>query len=310
MLAQPQCSDAGRSPGSRVLRLWLWAPACAGALALQACAATGNVAPPTVPPGMQFLYGSGEAAALDRQAYNTLVDTVRRRLASEKADPTAMSDRTSAVLTPDATLDQPATLPCGDRPRAVVFDVDETLLLNLGFEYDDATHPGRAYAESHWAEWEKAGVDRVEAVPGAIGALNELRRMGVTVIFNTNRSAANAAFTEAALDHAGLGPAKHGETLWLKGDLGSGSGKDSRRQAIGARYCVVAMGGDQLGDFSDLFTGTPGQRRAAVSSPAIHGMWGRFWFVLPNPVYGTALKGGLDDVFPADKRWTPTAGDK
>jgi hypothetical protein len=29
--------------------------------------------------------------------------------------------------------------------------------------------------------------------------------------------------------------------------------------------------------------------------------------VLPNPVYGTALKGGLDDVFPADKRWSPPA---
>jgi 5'-nucleotidase (lipoprotein e(P4) family) len=306
----------------RALRLLLLAPACAGALALQGCTSTGNVVSlvahrsytgypmvtdAEVAPGMQFLYGSGEAAALDHQAYNTLVDAVRRRLASEKADPKALSDRTSAVLTPDATLDQPATLPCGDRPRAVVFDVDETLLLNLGFEYDDATHPGAPYDEAHWLQWEQAGVDRVAAVPGAVAAVNELRNMGVTVVFNTNRSAANAAFTEAAIAHAGLGSAKHGETLWLKGDLGSGSGKDSRRRAIAARYCVVAMGGDQLGDFSDLFTGTPQQRRAAVSSPAIHGMWGRFWFVLPNPVYGTALKGGLDDVFPADKRWSPPA---
>ena len=89
-----------------------------------------------------------------------------------------------------------------------------------------------------------------------------------------------------------------------EGDLGSGSGKDSRRQAIAARWCVVAMAGDQLGDFSDLFTGAPGVRRAAASSPAVWGMWGRFWFVLPNPVYGTGLKGGVDDVFPADRRWS------
>ncbi|GHH08566.1 hypothetical protein GCM10008023_04140 [Sphingomonas glacialis] len=268
-------------------------------------------AAPTIPPGMQFLYGSGEAAALDHQAYNVLVDAVRRRIASEKADPKAMSDRTSAVLQPGATLDQPATIPCGDRPRAVVFDVDETLLLNLGFEYDDARHPGRPYDAALWQQWEQAGVDRVEAVPGAIAAVNELRAMGVTVVFNTNRSAATASFTEQAIGHAGLGTAKHGETLWLKGDLGSGSGKDTRRQAIAARYCVVAMGGDQLGDFSDLFTGTPQQRRAVASSPPIHGMWGRFWFVMPNPVYGTALKGGIDDVFPADKRWTPTnSGEK
>jgi hypothetical protein len=30
---------------------------------------------------------------------------------------------------------------------------------------------------------------------------------------------------------------------------------------------------------------------------------GRVWFVLPNPVYGTAIKGNFDEVFPADKRW-------
>lgn len=287
------------------------------ALALAGCASreptiimSAPVALLPVPPSFQYLYGSGEAVALDDQAYNGLVDAVRRRLASEKNDPNADSDRVSAVLAPEATIDRPVTLPCGDKPRAVVFDVDETLLLNLGYEYDEATHPGRPYEETRWARWEQTGVDQVAAVPGARWAVGELRRMGVTVLFNTNRSAANAAFTEAALDHAGLGAAKHGETLWLKGDAGSGSGKDSRRQAIAAQYCVVAMAGDQLGDFSDLFTGTPQERRAKAGSPAIWGMWGRFWFVLPNPVYGTALKGSVDDVFPADKRWTDPAGVK
>jgi predicted secreted acid phosphatase len=132
--------------------------------------------------------------------------------------------------------------------------------------------------------------------------------MGVTVVFNSNRLSANAAFTEAALDHAGLGPAKHGDTLWLKGDVGSGSGKDSRRRAIAQRYCVVAMAGDQLGDFSDLFTGSPQDRRAKAESAAIWGMWGRFWFVLPNPVYGTAIKGDFEEVFPVDKRWSDPQG--
>jgi hypothetical protein len=26
--------------------------------------------------------------------------------------------------------------------------------------------------------------------------------------------------------------------------------------------------------------------------------------MLPNPVYGTGLKGGVDDIFPPDARWT------
>jgi 5'-nucleotidase (lipoprotein e(P4) family) len=260
---------------------------------------------PQTPPGSQYLYGSGEAAALSRQAYNVLVDAVRRRLASEKADPNSGTDRTSAVLAPGATIERPTTLPCGARPRAVVFDVDETLLLNPGFEYDDAVHPGRAYDPARWEAWERAGVDKVTPVPGALAAVIELRSMGVTVVFNTNRSAANARFTEAALDHAGFAPVVHGDTLFLKGDLGSGSGKDSRRAAIAAKYCVLALGGDQLGDFTDLFNAglTRAARRAATESPAIAGMWGRFWFVLPNPVYGTGLVGGLDDIFPADKRW-------
>lgn len=271
---------------------------------VQAAAPAVPVGPPPVPAGMQFLYGSGEAAALSEQAYNLLVDAVRRRVESEKADPKAATDRTSAVLAPGATLDQPVTLPCGAKPRAVVFDVDETLLLNLGFEYDDAQHPGRAYSPDRWTRWERAGADKVVAVPGAVKALTELRRLGVTVIFNTNRGADTAAFTESALDHAGLGPAKHGDTLYLRGDVDGQSGKDGRRAAIAARYCVVAMGGDQLGDFSDLFTGTPGARRDAVQSAALAGFWGRFWFVLPNPVYGTGLKGDVDQVFPADKRWS------
>jgi 5'-nucleotidase (lipoprotein e(P4) family) len=263
-----------------------------------------------VPPGMQYLYGSAEAAAASEQAYNALLDAVVARLRREKARTPAPGDHFSAVLAPGSTLGNPTMLPCGTKPKAVVFDVDETILLNLGYEADDAAHPGRPYDDTRWARWEQTGVDAVAPVPGALDAVKLLRAMGVAVILNTNRSAANAAFTEAALDHAGFGPVKHGENLWLKGDLGSSSGKDSRRAAIAQKYCVVAMGGDQLGDFSDAFTGSPQQRRAAVRSPALGAMFGRVWFVLPNPVYGTAIKGGFDEVFPADKRWTDPAGAK
>ena len=67
------------------------------------------------------------------------------------------------------------------------------------------------------------------------------------------------------------------------------------------------MVGDQLGDFTDLFNApelTVAQRRAATNSPMLRMLWGHGWFMLPNPVYGTALKGDIDDVFPANRRWT------
>ncbi len=39
---------------------------------------------------------------------------------------------------PARTLDNPRFEACGKRPLAVVLDVDETALLNLGYERDEA----------------------------------------------------------------------------------------------------------------------------------------------------------------------------
>jgi 5'-nucleotidase (lipoprotein e(P4) family) len=276
------------------------------ALPLSACAVApvgrlASVAAPAVaavPPGMQYLYGSGEASAISVQAWRGLVAYVAGQVRARPAD--------SVVLGEGSTLASPRFVPCGNKPLAAVFDVDETVLLNLGFESNEAAHP-QPYDEKRWQAWERASAGHVLPVPGAAKALGVLRALGVTVIFNTNRSVANAAYTEAALDGAGLGPAKHGETLFLSGDDPTGGHKDGRRATIAGRYCVVAMAGDQLGDFTDLFNAglTPTARRAATTTPPISTKWGMGWFVLPNPVYGTALKGGAEEIFPADRRWTP-----
>ncbi|MHA6768437.1 HAD family acid phosphatase [Sphingobium ummariense] len=288
------------------------ASACGLAVAavalLSACVAdrpaTGAAPPANPPAGMQYLYGSGEAAALSVQAFTALMTHVMARVRARPAD--------SVVLAEGASLEQPRFVPCGDKPFAAVFDVDETVMLNIGFEYHDAT-TGRGYDAAAWDAWEKTGAGAVSAVPGAAQAVQDLRNMGVTVVFNTNRSAANAEATAAAIKAAGLGEALHGVTLYLSGDDAMGSRKDGRRAAISAKYCVIAMGGDQLGDFSDLFNA--GQsvtaRREATMQGAIAHLWGNGWFVLPNPVYGSGLKGGFDDVFPADKKWAmPAQGEK
>jgi 5'-nucleotidase (lipoprotein e(P4) family) len=250
---------------------------------------------------MQYLYGSGEAAALSVQAWHALTTYAATTV---KTRPSA-----SVVLAKNATLETPAFEPCATKPFAAVFDVDETVMLNTGFEYHDATS-GKGYDPALWDAWEKTGAGAVEAVPGAIEGVNALRAMGVTVIFNTNRSAANAAQTVAALKAAGLGDAVHGQTLFLQGDDNTGSMKDARRWRISDSYCVIALGGDQLGDFSDLFNlnkPSPAPRRAMTLAPTVARLWGNGWFVLPNPVYGSGLKGGFDDVFPMNKRWAPPA---
>ncbi|HVE01505.1 MAG TPA: HAD family acid phosphatase, partial [Sphingomicrobium sp.] len=258
---------------------------------------------PNPPAGMQWLYGSGEAGAASQQAYTAFHDYVVYQAEHRPHD--------SVVFTADSTLDSPNMVPCGDKPMAVILDVDETALQNLGYEFDDATHPGRAYDQQRWNRWERTGARAVLPMPGAVNALESIRHYDVTVIFNSNRLAANAAATEAALNDADLGPAVHGQTLWLQGDVAPGSAKDPRRAAIAGRYCVIAMAGDQLGDFSDLFNArTLGvqQRRHYATEPPIRDMWGKGWFILPNPVYGPGLRGTLDDIFPADRRWSDPQG--
>ena len=256
----------------------------------------------TVPPAMQFLYGSGEGAALSVQAYRGLIDMMIAR----SSDRAVGLKVWAAVLTPDATLAAPKSEDCGAKPLAVVLDVDETALLNLGYEADDSQRSG-TYDPARWDRWEKTGIHAVAATPGILEAAKIAKTSGVTMVYNSNRLAVNAAETEATLTGAGLGPVTHLKNLWLQGDEGAGSGKDARRHAIAAKYCVIAMVGDQLGDFSDLFNApgmTPGMRRAAIDGEQLRTIWGHGWFILPNPVYGTSLKGGLDDVFPADKRWS------
>lgn len=274
--------------------------------AIPSAVPTTPAAPPpgSVPPGMQYLYGSGEASAVSIQAYLSLTDF----LVARGGDFAVGHPISSVVLAPDATLDAPKFLKCGPRQRpAVVLDIDETALLNLGYEADDSQRSG-AYDQKRWDRWEASGVTAVDPVPGVLDALRAARASGIEVVFNSNRSSANASATIDALTLAGLGPVVHFQNLWLKGDDATGgSGKDARRWAISAKYCVIAMVGDQLGDFTDLFNTpgtTPAQRRAQTNSPKLRMLWGHGWFVLPNPVYGTALKGDIDDVFPKDRRWT------
>lgn len=269
---------------------------------LLAGTAAAQPAPRTPPAGMQWLYGSGESAASSLQAWRAFETYV---LGKARARP-----RQSVVLAAGSTLAAPRFLPCGRRPLAVVLDVDETALQNLGYEYDEALH-GRSYDQERWNRWERTGANAVLPMPGVVAALRAIRRAGVVVIFNSNRMAAHAAQTRTAIEGAGLGPAVPRQTLWLQNDVGTGSAKDPRRALVSRRYCVIAMAGDQLGDFSDLFNArdlaVPRRRRAAAEAP-FAGLWGNGWFMLSNPVYGPSIRGTFDDVFPADRRWSDPQG--
>jgi len=249
------------------------------------------------PVALQYLYGSPEAAVAVRATNARIADYGVWRIRERPKD--------SVVLAPGATMDTPAFEPCGDKPFAAVFDADETLIWNLG--------PMRVFAQSGydpkiWDQWEKTGAGKAVAMPGTVEMVTRLRTAGITVIANTNRSAANAKGSEDTLRAAGLGEFKHGETLFLMGDYADGSSKDGRRGAIASKYCVIILGGDQLGDFSQQFNVKDlpaAQRMALATSAGATALWDKGWFLFPNPVYGPWEKLGWDDAFPSDKNWEP-----
>lgn len=283
-------------------------------LALTALGTVGCAAPATVgaqsagdeaqrpaepPPGIQWLYGSAEGAVASLQTYAALRDYALPLAQNRPAD--------SVVLAAGASPLAPDFIPCGDRPLAAVFDADETLLLNLGSMRYFAER-GIAFDPAIWSQWEQTGAGHAAPVPGAIDLLTSLRDAGITIIVNTNRSSENAEGSEATLAAAGIGEFEHGQTLFLRGDDALGSDKDGRRATISERYCVIALVGDQLGDFSHAFNAEGrgiAERRAMVGNPAVARLWGNGWFLLSNPIYGPSIRGDFDEIFPSESRWEP-----
>ncbi len=295
---------------------------CAAALAGCATTADSTVASaaptaPVAPSGdeqaapdtMRWLYGSGEAAGASIQTWRQIADyaiAVARQEQAPRSVPLGLPDAEGGVGSPSCLREDGTS-----KPLAAVFDVDETVLLNTGYEYWQAL-TGKGFDPEEWEKWANNGAGIALPVPGAVTGLRRLREAGITVIFNTNRNSDTAAGTIAAIEEAGTGPAVHLENLFLRGDDAMGSRKDGRRARIAENYCVIAMAGDNLGDFADVFNADESDiaaRRAMVARGQYAQLWGNGWFLMPNPVYGAWQEGTVGEVFPPEQRWKPSPSD-
>lgn len=217
--------------------------------------------------------GAGEEAAASLQAYQSLWNHLSAQ-AAKRARGEAIS---SVVLAEGASLDAPSFVPCGAKPLAMIVDLDE--------------NPTRAADPSaRWRRWKGDGSDPVSAVPGAVEGVEAARRAGMTVIFTTARSPESAPAVRAVLDRLGFGTAELGRTLMMRGGSAEPDADDRIRTTVASSYCVVALVGDALGDFSDKFD-TPdnaGRRPTVATETMVAPLWGAGWFLLPNPVRSTA----------------------
>jgi acid phosphatase len=196
-------------------------------------------------------------------------------------------------------------------PPAVVMDIDETVLDNA--EPQAQMLLSGTCFEEFPAVWDTWVAQRdAPAVPGAADFIRAARAMQdpsgrpVRVFFITNRECAPRAGSTAAcpqqddtaanLVALGLGGPTLADDLMLRGERPDwDSEKLARRQAVAAGYRIVLNVGDDLADF------LPGVRRATVADRdaarcAREAWWGRRWFMLPNPMYGSWLVALGDDL--------------
>ena len=165
-----------------------------------------------------------------------------------------------------------------DKPRAIITDIDETILDNSKYEAHQ-TLQGEDYGSASWVEW-TAMVD-ADTVPGAVPFLKYAASKGIEIFYVTNRGEKERDATLSNLRKFNLPDADSAHLFPRQ----NASSKEERRQSITAGHVVVMLLGDDLADFSSLFDkGTAQERKENVNVVAEE--FGKKFIILPNPIYG------------------------
>ncbi|MDX6531283.1 MAG: hypothetical protein QOH41_3573 [Blastocatellia bacterium] len=167
------------------------------------------------------------------------------------------------------------------KPRALIVDLDETILDNSRFE-GMLLRKRVNYNQKDWTDW----VNRSEAtaVPGAVAFLQYAASRGVRVFYITNRNDVQKAGTATNLKKLGF-PNVNDQTLLVQTDP-KNSSKEPRRQSVGASYRIVLLMGDDLNDFAEVFENSKTVESRAAAADRYQAEFGRRFIMLPDPMYG------------------------
>lgn len=168
-------------------------------------------------------------------------------------------------------------LPAGS--WVVILDADETILDNSEHERRLVVH-GTQFSDQTWTPWVRERA--APALPGAVAFIQTVQSAGGRIAVVTNRADSLCADTRTNLESVGvradvvlcqpIGPSDKNprfEQVRLGGAV----------TGIGPLH-VVAYVGDNIQDF-------PGLSQAARDTPGALDQFGRGWFMLPNPMYGS-----------------------
>ena len=191
------------------------------------------------------------------------------------------------------------------KPRAVMVDIDETVLDNSPAQAYGIKN-GKTFNLKDWYAWGE--MRKAKAIPGAVDFLNYAASKGVKVFFVSNRDEVQKQATMDNLRNAGFKDVTVDNVLLRQVDEKGApiSTKEPRRQIILQKYRIVFFMGDNLDDHSDVFERkSVADRFAEVDK--VKDWWGKRFIVLPNAMYGTWENaiyeyGRLTDVQKAEKR--------
>jgi acid phosphatase len=230
--------------------------------------------------GVRWVRDAAEFDALTMQAYRAASDDLPRLIA----------DRSWTAL--------PGQKNYGLLPPAIIFDVDETLVSNVGFQADLIP----PFTNNKLYEWTSSSA--ATTIPGAAKFAKLAREQGVELFFVTNRPCEDVpgidhpcpqeTATVQDLIEAGI-PADMDHVMLANEQADWDREKVIRRNHIAENYRIIMLIGDDLSDFipcvrekvyAPCDEGATAASRQNVTE-LYNSYWGAGWYVLPNPMHGS-----------------------
>ena len=171
-----------------------------------------------------------------------------------------------------------------NKPPAVILDIDETVLDNSPYQAW-VVEKDKYYSSKTWAPFVETRTSR--EIPGSLDFTKYAASKGVAVIYLSNRKAPLEKATRDNLAKFGYPVDQSEDVVLLRGekDAWKSSGKAPRHAHVTAKYRVLLLLGDNLGDFTDEKKGTPADRAKVYAKHQAR--WGHDWIMFANPTYGS-----------------------
>ena len=209
-----------------------------------------------------------------------------------------------------ASVEQELAGKFAKKKPAIVMDIDETVLDNTAYNAR-LVQRGEEFKPDTFDAWVRA--EAAKGIPGAREFIRQAQKLGFRVVFITNRECnkkygANGrsmdcphkSATIANLEkELGYRPADEDVLMRHEVEGRIDQDKQERRLETARKYRIAALIGDDLNDFI----------RRSDYSEKTHGIrWGKQWFALPNPMYGSWERTSypeLDRKYKGLIPWTP-----